>query len=85
MTPHEKVFAKAYFVGTNTLIGDGGFMDAMDSMSMQVSEGDFVKWGVSTALKVHGAVSVDLSYESIFSGENVGAGSSVGLGLSVSR
>jgi len=85
VTPHEKVFAKAYFVGTNTLIGDGGFMDAMDSMSMQVSEGDFIKWGVSTALKVHGAVSVDLSYESIFSGENVGAGSSVGIGLSMSR
>jgi len=85
VTPHKRVFAKTYLVGTNTLIGDGGFMDAMDSMSMQVSEGDFIKWGVSGAFKVQGALSVDLSYESIFSGENVGAGSSVGLGLSVSR
>ena len=85
VTPHPRVFAKAFLAGTNTLLSDGGFSDAMDSMSMQVSEGDFTKWGLNAAFKVYDAVSVDLFYESIFTGKNVGAGSSLGLGLSFSR
>jgi hypothetical protein len=81
-SPHARVFAKASLSGTNTLLSNGGFTGAMDSMSMQVSEGDFTKWGVNVATQVTGPFWVDLFYESIFTGKNVGAGSSIGIGLS---
>ena len=81
-SPHARVFAKASLSGTNTLLSNGGFTGAMDSMSMQVSEGDFTKWGVNIATQVTGPFWVDLFYESIFTGKNVGAGSSIGIGLS---
>ena len=85
VTPHKKLFIKTYLLGTNTLIGDSGFGPAMNSMSTQVSEGDFTKWGLSGAVQLHGPLWLDLLYETIFAGKNIGAGSSFGLGLSISR
>ncbi len=83
-TPHEKVFVKVYLEGKDTLLAGGGNADAMHSMSMQISEGDFTKVGVNTAVKVYGNTSVDLVYDVIFVGKNVGAGSAFGIGLSYS-
>mgnify|MGYP001165262905 FL=1 len=81
-SPHARLFAKLYLSGINTLLSDGGFSQAMDSMSTQVSEGDFTKWGFAVAGNVTGPLWVDLLYESIFTGKNTGAGNSVGIGLS---
>lgn len=81
-TPHEKVFVKVYLEGKNTLTGGSGNMDAMDSMSTQVSEGDFSKIGFNAAYNVSGVLWADLLYDTIFTGKNVGAGRSFGIGLS---
>jgi len=85
VTPHQKLFTKVYLSGTNTLISDGGNTDAMDSMSMQVSEGDFTKVGFNAAVNAYGPVWVDFLFETIFTGKNTGAGTSLGIGLSLSR
>lgn len=84
-TPSPKMFVKVVLDGVNTLIGSGGNTGAMNSMSMQVSEGDFTKVGLNAAFKVVGNVWVDLTYDTIIRGKNVGAGRAVGVGLSISR
>ncbi|NKB66027.1 MAG: hypothetical protein GKR89_03095 [Candidatus Latescibacteria bacterium] len=83
--PHARLFTKFYLSGTNTLGSDEADMGAMDSMSTQVSEGDFTKLGLNAALHIQGGLWVDLLFETIFSGENVGAGSTIGLGLSYKK
>ncbi len=84
-TPNDRLFFKIAFDGVNTLIGSGGNTAVMDSMSNQVSEGDFVKVGFNAAFNVAGNAWIDVSYDTVFSGKNVGAGSSFGIGLSISR
>ncbi len=81
-TPHEKVFLKLYLEGKNTLTSGSGNKDAMDSMSTQVSEGDFTKIGFNASYHVSGVLWADLLFDQIFTGKNVGAGRSVGFGLS---
>ena len=82
MTPHPKIFLKAYLQGTNTLVGSGGNLEVLDAALLQVSEGDFTKIGANAAVKVYRTVSLDLLYEKTVAGKNVGAGSSLGIGLS---
>ena len=54
----------------------------MDSMSAQVSEGDFSKIGFNAAYNVSGVLWADLLYDKIFTGKNSGAGRLFGIGLS---
>ncbi len=83
-TPSPKLFLKVVLDGVNTLIGSGGNLGAMGSMSMQVSEGDFTKVGFNAAFNVTGKVWIDATYDTIFRGKNVGAGRAFGIGLSIS-
>ena len=64
-TPSDRLFLKVVLDGVNTLVGSGGNLAAMNSMSMQVSEGDFTKIGFNAALKLW----IDVSYDTIFRGK----------------
>ena len=64
------------------MVGRGRDINAIEVISMQISEGDFTKVGGNAAINVFGGASVDLLYEVIVRGRNVGAGRSFGIGLS---
>jgi len=81
-TLHPRFFAKGYISGINTRSSDAESTGEVGSL--QVSEGNFTKFGFNGAYKVAGPMWVDVLAETIIDGENVGAGVSWGLGFSYS-
>ena len=80
--PVSRLSVKAYLNDSRTLSGNAGLSD---SGLVQVSEGDFIKLGVITGLRIVRLLWLELSFDSVVAGEEVGAGYSWGVGLSHSH
>ena len=84
VTPHPRLFAKAYVEGKDTRVSEDTEDLGVVGGSVQVSEGDFAKAGLNAAWNLQGPFWVDVLAERTISGENIGAGASLGIGVSCS-
>jgi protein XagA len=84
ITPHQRLFAKIFWSGTDTRRKDESEASGIVGLA-QVSEGDFLKAGAQLAIGITEPLWLDVLYERIVDGENIGAGTTWGIGLSVAH
>jgi hypothetical protein len=84
ITPHQRLFAKIFWSGTDTRRKDESEASGIVGLA-QVSEGDFLKAGAQLDIGITEFLWFDVLFERIVDGENIGAGTTWGIGLSLAH